>query len=176
MPSTNSKTEQLTKNSLTSSSDAEFSGFPTGTYSAGADLVYTSGNSVMLVQKKQDDSDLKKKVKNYLKNYRNRAQVNQALNAIENVNKLLIEYDDLGLPEFGIVKAEDKSLGLSWRFPEALFGIFIQPDISESSWFLIMGDIDKGLKADGNLDDLDYEIQLSPLFANLRKLYIRSGK
>jgi hypothetical protein len=172
----NSKTDKLTGSAFTSSSDkAKFSSIPTGTFSGGIVLDFDT-SSISLLQTKENISDLTKKAKDRIKRYKNKSQVKQALNALDNIDKLLSGYEDLGLPEFNVSEAADKSIGISWRFPRALFGIFIQPNTIESSWFLIMGDIEKGLKADGNLDDLDYELQLSPLFDALRKLQTRKDK
>jgi hypothetical protein len=111
-----------------------------------------------------------------LEKYENITQVSQALKLIEAIENLSRGYEDLNLPIIYITAAEDDSLALNWRVGTALFGAAIQPNPSESSWYLIQGDVERGYKADGYLDDLDSDTQLPAIFNLLIKTHIKHRK
>ena len=162
-------TKRTKSNANSSQHDLKSIGIPSGTYSTGIDVVLEQNNSLLLIQAKNGISGLTQGARNFLKRYKNKKQAAQANRVLESIENLLKGYDDLDLPEIRILSAKDRSLGLSWRFKDALFGVAIQPDTSESSWFLSQGNVATGFKADGYLDDDFYENKLPSLLDVLRK-------
>ena len=176
-----SKTDKLIKrtgriSSNSSNDEIEFFGLPTGTFSAGADVTLKANDSLVLTQAKRGVSALNQRARDYLKNYRNKEQAKQVIKLLRAIEDLLKGYDDLNLPEIRISSAQDGSIALNWRVGTAFFGAAIRPNITESSWFLIQGDVEKGYKADGYLDELDYETQLPSMIQLLRNTYIRQER
>ncbi|MFN8404122.1 MAG: hypothetical protein U0V48_11285 [Anaerolineales bacterium] len=174
----NTETDRLIrekgKNTSDSSTDElDVTSLPTGTFSSGVDLSFLDGSTLLLVQTKRGIPNLTQKAKEYLKGKINKKQLKQALELLEAIENLVKGYDDLDLSGISMSIAEDGSLAISWRVETALFGTAIRPKITESSWFLVQGDVEKGYKADGYLDELDYETQLPYLVQMLIKTQIR---
>lgn len=172
MSNQNSETDKLINSPTSSNDEVEFSSPPSGTYSAGVDLNLDT-STLLLLQTKRGISDLTQKAKEYLKNNKNKKQVKQAVELLQAIENLVKGDDDLDFSGISLSIAEDGSIAISWRVITALFGAAIRPKTTESSWFLVQGDVEKGYKADGYLDELDYETQLPYLIQTLIKTQIR---
>lgn len=156
-------------NANSSQHDLESFGIPSGTYSAGIDVVLEQDNSLLLIQAKSGISGLTQGARNYLKKYKNKKQVAQASRVLSSIEDILKGYSNLDLPEIRVLAAKDKTLALSWKFNDALFGVSIQPETRESSWFLLQGDVETGFRADGYLNEDFYVNKLPSLFDVLRR-------
>lgn len=144
-----------------------------GTFSAGADFTLNSDQPLLVIHARSQTPNITEKVRAFLRRRRNKVQVQQATKLLDAIEKYLQGIQDLDLPEIKISASQDKAFILQWRVGSAYFGAAIRPNTSESSWFLIQGDAEKGYRADGYLDELDYETQLPSALDLLIKTQIK---
>jgi hypothetical protein len=115
-------------------------------------------------------SSVSQKAKDFLSAYPNRSQVEQALDVLNRIDKLLENFGVLDLPEIHISSAPDGSLGLVWNVADGTLGINIDLDPKESHWFLLIGHQNKGVTAFGRLGKLDIDTLLSSIVNLLDKI------
>ena len=162
-------------NSNSAQGEEVYISYPSSTFPNGINLPnkQISNKTSDVTQSREYISSITQKAREFLNKYQNKDQTKQGNKLLEEIDNLLMGYDDLGLPKIGVSLADDGSIALNWRIGSAFFGAAIRPNTTESSWFLIQGDVEKGYKADGYLDDLDYETQLPSLFGLLIKTQIK---
>ena len=98
------------------------------------------------------------KAREFLASWENQAQAQQANSIMDKIERLVSKYDDLELPQFHVAQAEDNTIGLTWKIANATMGMGFNPDINDSSWFLLSGEENRGVTAYGNFskfDDID---------------------
>jgi hypothetical protein len=150
--------------STSSAKAARAFGVPSGTFSSGVDLTLGPGGSVIEVKASSSIADVTEGAREFLSSHGTRRQAAQAMQALREIEGVLNGYEHLDLPMIRIHGERDGSIGLSWRFNDALFGVAIRRSSKESSWFLVQGDSATGLRADGSLTEVFYQKQLPALF------------
>jgi hypothetical protein len=87
----------------------------------------------------------------FLESYPNQNQAQQAHSILSIIDNLFEDYDDSGFPEIGVFSSNDGTLGMQWDVGDTTLGIGIDPEITESYWFLLSGAQDRDVRAKGSL-------------------------
>jgi len=71
------------------------------------------------------------------------------------INKLSGNHPDINLPEIKFAKTEENHIVFNWMIGSTLIGFHIEDTEQESTWFILIGEKDRVMRADGALDELD---------------------
>ncbi len=112
-----------------------------------------------------------RRAREFLAGWDNQAQAQQAISIMDKIDSLVSGYDDLELPQFHVAQAEDNTIGLTWKIANATMGMSFNLDINDSSWFLLIGEDNRGVTAFGNFSKFDdVDILLNWIVSLLERL------